>query len=161
VLHDVIARVDAQGVVLVAAAGNAATDAVQYPAAYDQVLSVTAVDAQGHKADFANYGAWVGIAAPGVGVTSTMVGPDGSGYASWSGTSMATSFVSGAAALAREQAPNDPASAIVQTLIAAAADLDALNPPFADKLGGLLDVGAALDQDAHTAQQIYLPLIAY
>jgi subtilisin family serine protease len=48
------------------------------------------------KSDYANYGAWVDIAAPGDGIRSAF---PVSMYANWSGTSMATPFISGQAAL--------------------------------------------------------------
>lgn len=146
VLKDVIARAIDQGVIIVAAAGNVGTDAPQFPASLPDVLSVTAVDADNVKADFASYGAdWVDLAAPGVGITSTIVGPLGSGYASWSGTSMATGFVSGAAALVRQAMPTASVIEISNALTSHAQSLDDSNPTYAGKLGGLLDVAAAVE----------------
>jgi subtilisin family serine protease len=146
VLRNAVAYAVARGVVVVAAAGNIATDVPQFPASYPNVLSVTAIDAQNVKADFAAYGAtWVDLAAPGVGITSTIVGPLGRGYASWSGTSMATGFVSGAAALARQRMPAASVVAIGQSLITKAHNVDSQNPTYAGELGGLLDVARALD----------------
>ncbi len=152
VLHDVITQAIAQGVIVVAAAGNTGTEQSQFPASFPAVISVTAVDGDNTKADFASYGAgWVDLAAPGVGITSTMVGPYGSGYASWSGTSMATGFVSGAAALARQQLPTASVAAISDLFTAQAQNLDSNNPAYAGKLGGLLDVAAALELDSPAA----------
>ncbi len=146
VLKDVIAGAIDQGVIVVAAAGNLGTDLPQFPASLPAVLSVTAVDADNVKADFASYGAdWVDLAAPGVGITSTIVGPLGSGYASWSGTSMATGFVSGAAALMRERLPTASVAEISSALMLHTQNLDGNNPTYAGKLGGLLDVAAALE----------------
>ena len=53
------------GVVIVAAAGNLNTDAKQYPAAEACAIAVTSVNAQERKSSFANYGDWIGVAAPG------------------------------------------------------------------------------------------------
>lgn len=146
ILKLAIAGAMEDGVVIVAAAGNDNTSTRQYPAGYPNVLSVTAVDAANVKADFANYGSsWVKLAAPGVGITSSIIGPLGSGYASWSGTSMATAFVSGAAALLRQQNPSADVSAITARLEAHAHELDSTNPTYAGQLGGLLDVSAALE----------------
>lgn len=151
-LREVIERAQAKGVVVVAAAGNRGENRVQYPAGYAGVIGVTAVDAANVKADFANYGAgWVDLAAPGVGITSTIVGPHGSGYASWSGTSMATPFVSGAAALARQKFPSVPPAAIADLLQTTAVPLDAANPGYAGQVGALLDIGAALVPDSQAA----------
>ncbi|MEZ4718961.1 MAG: S8 family serine peptidase [Caldilineaceae bacterium] len=165
VLRDTIAEAVAQGVVVVAAAGNLNSAAVQYPAGYPDVLGVTAVDGANVKASFASYGAgWVDIAAPGVGITSTIVGPQGSGYASWSGTSMSAPFVAGAAALVRQAEPTAAPAQIASRLTAAAADIDALNPAHAGQLGGLLDAAAALDvtrpeDPGADLRRVFLPTI--
>ena len=67
-----------KGVLTVAATGNEST-AVSYPAAYDGVLAVAAVDSDLKKADFSNFGSSVDLAGPGVAVLSAV--PLGSGSA--------------------------------------------------------------------------------
>lgn len=101
-LHDAVDAAYASGVLLVAAAGNDYGGAVSYPAAYDTVVAVSATDSADNVASFSNVGPEVELAAPGVGILSTY--KDG-GYATLSGTSMATPHVSGAAALAWEANP--------------------------------------------------------
>ena len=59
------------GVVIVAAAGNAGTQAKIYPGAYPNVIAVAATDNKDNKASFSTYGKWVDVAAPGVNVYST------------------------------------------------------------------------------------------
>lgn len=145
VLRDTIQQAIDQGVLVVAAAGNLNSNEPQFPASYPDVISVTAVDSTNHKADFANYGLhWVDLAAPGVGITSTIVGPQGSGYASWSGTSMSAPFVSGAVALLRQTEPDVPPAQIAAQFYSHSENLDRLNPLYQGQLGGLLNVGATL-----------------
>ena len=60
-----------KGVVIVAAAGNAGTQAKIYPGAYPNVIAVAATDNKDVKASFSTYGKWVDVAAPGVNVYST------------------------------------------------------------------------------------------
>jgi subtilisin family serine protease len=68
----------AAGVLSVAAAGNAGTTALSYPASYNSVISVAAVDSNKLLADFSQRNAQVELAAPGVGVESTVPYRDGS-----------------------------------------------------------------------------------
>jgi serine protease len=60
------------GVLSIAAAGNDGTTAYSYPASYDSVMSVAAIDVNKVVADFSQYNSKVEIAAPGVGVLSTL-----------------------------------------------------------------------------------------
>lgn len=57
---------------------------------------------------------------------------------------MATSFVSGAAALARQKFPLANPLTITQVLRATARNIDVLNPAYVGQVGGILDIGAAL-----------------
>lgn len=61
-----------QNVLLVAAAGNDGNSAYSYPASYDAVMSVAAVDSNEERASFSQYNDQVDIAAPGVSVISTI-----------------------------------------------------------------------------------------
>lgn len=84
-----------KGAVVVAAAGNEGYDRLSYPAAYENVLSVGSVDAQGKQASFSNSGDGLDIVAPGVGVVAAW---ETDKVAITSGTSHSTGLVSGSAA---------------------------------------------------------------
>ena len=88
----------ASGVVVVAAAGNSGPGAstVGYPAKFAGVIGVSATDSSNNIASFSSRGAEVDLAAPGVSIYSTY---KKKGYATLSGTSMASPHVAGVAAL--------------------------------------------------------------
>ena len=105
-LQGIVAKLlDKRGVMMFAAAGNGGTSAVSYPAGFPEVISVAAVDAAKAHASFSQFNADVEIAAPGVGVVSTVpVGTGetstldvaGSGFEVISGLGSATGTVAGA-----------------------------------------------------------------
>lgn len=99
------------GVLIVAAAGNESTDRMTYPANYEGVTSVAATTSGDQKASFSNYGSWVDLAAPGVGILTTFFNPSlpqGSKntYLSADGTSLSSPIVAGVAALVKAKNPN-------------------------------------------------------
>ena len=95
-LHDACDAAVAKGVLISAAAGNSGDTTPNYPGAYPSVVCVSATDSNDVLAYFSTRGTQVDLAAPGVGITSTV---PSSGYATWSGASMATPHVTGCAAL--------------------------------------------------------------
>jgi subtilisin family serine protease len=109
-----IRRLQARGVVVVASAGNDGTCIPQFPAAFEDVVSVGALGPSG-PAPFSNYGSWVRACAPGVDILSSFFkafggggtassGPDDPdyfhGWGLWSGTSFSAPIVVGALAKA-------------------------------------------------------------
>jgi len=107
-----------------AAAGNSGNSAPSYPASYPTVMSVGAVNSNRNIASFSQYNDQVEISAPGVGVESTVTtgGGSGFGYASFSGTSMATPHVAGVAALVWSHFPDCSNNQIRNVLLKTALD---------------------------------------
>ena len=94
----------ANGVVVVAAAGNSGNPSPTYPAYYSSVIAVAATDSNDAKASWSSYGSWVDVAAPGVNIFSTFPNHPykinkSLNYDYGSGTSMATPHVAGLAGL--------------------------------------------------------------
>jgi subtilisin family serine protease len=86
-----------KGLVLVAAAGNSSSVIPYYPGAYENVVSVAATDGSNNPTWFTDYGSWVDVAAPGVGIYTTTPGNNYTG--GFAGTSGACPHVAGLAAL--------------------------------------------------------------
>lgn len=119
-LYDAIAKARDAGILFVTAAGNSAHNLdndPEYPAAFDldNLVTVGATDNRDHLGIFSNYGPHsVDVAAPGVRIYSTV---RGGGYASLSGTSMATPHVAGVAALVLSANPGLSYSDLKERLV--------------------------------------------
>lgn len=103
-LRDAVAYAYDQGVIIVAAAGNAGSDTPFYPAAYPEVISVAATESNDRRWYLSDYGDWVDIAAPGREIVSLLATLPGKAArvgdkSVMSGTSMAAPHVSGTCAL--------------------------------------------------------------
>jgi subtilisin family serine protease len=110
-----------KGIVVVAAAGNAGPDSPPlYPAAEKDVIAVTATDADNGVLKVANRGSYVTLAAPGVDIL--LPAPD-KAYAVSSGTSIATAYVSGIAALIIAKNPKADGREVYEVLTGTAHDL--------------------------------------
>jgi len=128
-LKDAIDRANAANILFIAAAGNSGTNndaTASYPSNYTSanVIAVAAITSTGALASFSQYGATtVDLGAPGSGIYSTVpvkAGKSvGSGYASYSGTSMATPHVTGAAALYASTHPGATAASIKGAILSA------------------------------------------
>ncbi len=141
ILEDAVKHATDKGALVVAAAGNSGKS-VGYPAAYPEVLAVSATDSKDGIAWFSSRGPQVGIAAPGVGVTQQTICNNGRDkceqFGTFNGTSMASPHVAGVAAMLVGQGVTDPA--------ALRADLQSTARPKAEKNlygAGILDAGAA------------------
>jgi serine protease len=149
--QNAINSVRAKGAVVVVAAGNANTDAVNTaPANCAGVVTVAAVNRSGGKASYSNYGSAVDLAAPGgdsgAGILSTLNAgttvPGADSYAWYMGTSMATPHVAGVAALMLSRNPQLTPDDVETRLKSSVR----LFPASCSQCGtGLLDANAAVD----------------
>lgn len=134
------ALVTGRDIVVVSAVGNDGPSAAPaFPAAYPQVIAVTATDRAGNVYRRAGRGSHVDIAAPGVDVwTAASV----SGARWKTGTSFAAPFVTAAAAILREEQPSLSALEVGMELRRRATDL---GPPGIDEVfgAGLVNLGGA------------------
>jgi subtilisin family serine protease len=140
VLLDEINKANTNGMLFVAAAGNNGSNndtTPTYPASFSapSIVTVAATDNTDRLASFSNFGQSVHLAAPGVLILSTTIG---NSYQYFSGTSMATPHVSGAAALILSRCALDTAS--LKTLILNSVDAVA-------GLAGQVSTGGRLNVD--------------
>jgi subtilisin family serine protease len=146
-----IAALAKKGAVLVAAAGNAGPQSRPlYPAAYPDVIAVTAIDANDNLFAQANRGPHIAVAAPGVSILAAA--PD-QGYKLQSGTSFAAAQVSGVVALLRERNRQLGPAAIRRILTSTARDLGPAGHD--DQFGsGLVDAFGAVSSAAPKASDV-------
>ncbi|MDH6128581.1 type VII secretion-associated serine protease mycosin [Kitasatospora sp. GP82] len=108
-LQAVIKKAEEAKIVVVASSGNDGREGDTYPAAFDTVLSVGASDRNNERASFSQYGDFVKIAAPGVEMLSTV---PKTGQCVDNGTSFSAPYVSGVAALLKQEYPDWTAAQI-------------------------------------------------
>ncbi len=150
-LLDAIGRGARQDILFVAAAGNGGADGIgdnndvvtNYPsnyntaaaAGYDAVLAVASLTSTGALSGFSNFGkTTVDLAAPGSSIYSTL---PGNSYGVYSGTSMATPHVTGAAALYAALHPTATAAEIKAAIMGS---VDATAAAASTVTGGRLDI---------------------
>ena len=131
--QDIIDFATQCGALVVAAAGNDASDGFSSPASYRNVLSVASTDQSDSRSTFSNYGDYVDVCAPGEFILSAVVFPNG--YEYWSGTSMASPFAASLAALVRSIKPNFTALQAGEQVRVTCDNIDASNPAYAGRLG--------------------------
>lgn len=144
-LRDAIAGGGRAGILFVAAAGNEGADnnrVANYPSNYadSSIIAVAATDRADRLASFSNWGATtVDVAAPGVGILSTV---PNTRYASYSGTSMATPHVAGTIALMAAANPQATAAQLKAALLSTVRPVAALRGRMVTS--GVIDANTAV-----------------
>lgn len=129
------------GIIFVAAAGNngdgsgglGTPNAINYPAGFTNVLAVGATDQNDVKPGFSQYGDWIDVMAPGVGIYSTLAWS--SPYGNQDGTSMACPIVAGAIGLLKSYQPFATKEQIISCLKLGCDNIDSVNPAYVDSMG--------------------------
>ncbi len=135
-LEEAVERATETGILLVAAAGNEET--VAYPAAYDEVIAVGSVTAEGLVAEGSAGGEALELMAPGENILSSGIF---GGVTGMSGTSMAAPHVTGAASVLMELNPELPAD-YIRMLLNYSANLYGSPDEYGN---GVLDLGYAVE----------------
>jgi subtilisin family serine protease len=155
-MQDAINYGYSQGVIMLASAGNDNSSSIYYPACYDHIVSVAAVDSSDLKASFSNYGSWVDVSAPGVNILSLRAqgtdiylgsigytpgdrfipygDPNATMYIA-SGTSMACPYTVGLAALILSKNPAWGESMVIGQILGTSDDINSLNLSYSGMLG--------------------------
>ncbi len=135
VLHQAIKDAAEAGIILIAAAGNTEHQDINYPAAYDEVIAVGSINAEGSLAELTSTGTELELLAPGEQVCTTGLFYGTIGV---SGTSIATAQVTGAAAMLKAKDKTKSADFIRGLLRASSKEVEGTN-------AGLIDCGYALE----------------
>lgn len=144
-----------KGAVIVAAAGNDGDTLKEYPAAEDSkgVLAVAATTQDDVRASYSNYGSWVQIGAPGDAILSTVPGNQ---WGAWSGTSMATPFVAGVAALVQSGNTGLTPDEVTRHIVDSA---DAISGEVRLRVDAAAALGVTV-VDPSTTPVLYLPMLS-
>ncbi|MBT4295092.1 MAG: S8 family serine peptidase [Candidatus Marinimicrobia bacterium] len=148
--EEVIRYVTGLGVLFVSSAGNGNNFNNGYPASYPGSISVASVGRGDIRASYSTYGWAVDIAAPGgdfnPGLLSTV--PSGSGYAAFSGTSMASPVAAGMFALLKSYNPDWTNDQLINQVIGTTDNIDGLNRDYSNWLGsGRINAYRALSEE--------------
>jgi serine protease len=157
ILEDAVKHAVSKGALVVAAAGNSGRS-VGWPAAYPEVVAVSATDSNDNIAYFSSRGPQIAIGAPGVNVTQQTICNNGRDkcevFGTFNGTSMASPHVAGVAALLVGQGVTDP-SALRDTLQSTARPKGEKNLYGA----GILDASAATTNVFYTHLALRLGIL--
>ena len=148
----IIREAEAKGILIVGSAGNFNTNGVSYPAAFESVLAVAAVNQDLNKAQISAYGMEVGISAPGEAVFGGHSDADNA-YFFDSGTSPAAAIVAACAAILYSKPYVKNASEVSEALLNTATLFPQSAAKYSGRLGaGVLNLEAALEYISRTSK---------
>ena len=139
------------GVVVVAAAGNDGGGQPTYPACYENSVAVAATRQDDTLAPLSNHGEWVDVVAPGFFIYSTL--PENS-YGYKSGTSFATAYVSGLAALLFDIANDTNGNGRLNDEVRAAIEAGCRQTQTGGTGRGIIDATGSLAQIGYSARNL-------
>ncbi len=142
-LREAVIHARENGVVLLAAAGNEGLQGLPYPAAYEEVIAVTAIDAERRRPPFANVDSRVDIAAPGVGILAAWEDEESIEF---SGTSAAVAVAGGVVAALLSKEPTISPARMTEILRGNADDVGAPGPD-PETGAGVLNLRRIFDRD--------------
>jgi len=147
IIHDAVKYAEENGMLVVAAAGNEGpcSDCLHYPGAFEETLCVGAINDEDELASYSSTGGAVDIVGPGTAIPSTVIDGD---YMAFSGTSMATPHVVGAAAMLVQDgySPKDAKQQLLDTA-------EGLGLEESESGAGLVDCVAALSDGDDGGEQ--------
>ncbi len=154
-LRDVMKYAYSRGVVLVASAGNSATDLIHFPSGFAETISVGATNSEDRLAGFSNYGSSVDLVAPGVNILTTK--RDGQ-YGGFSGTSASAPFVAALSGLLLSKTPQLSPESIKGLLTTSSTDL---GTPGWDNFfaAGRIDAAASLESPYFSVAELISPQV--
>ncbi|MBI5474961.1 MAG: S8 family serine peptidase, partial [Ignavibacteriae bacterium] len=143
--QDLINAATQQGSLVVVAAGNAGTSTPQYPAAYQNTISVASTGTTDTKSSFSSYGMTVDVAAPGENVRTTVYSQT---YGGQYGTSFSSPNAAGVAGLIKAANPSFTPQQVGERLRVTADNINSSNPSYTDLLGkGRVNAWRALTEN--------------
>lgn len=142
ILENAIHEAQNKGLLIIAAGGNSGTNEPRYPAAFDGVIGVGAVDENNEVEEYSTQGEHIDITAPGTNIYTTSIGKNK--YKFVTGTSFATPQVTGLASILWGIAPELSANEIENLILNGATDID--EEGLDNNSGyGLLNIANTLD----------------
>jgi len=120
ILNETIQKAVNKGIIVIAGAGNKGTNSYNYPASYDNVISVGSIDENKNISYFSNYNDKVDIVVPGENIYTTNIN---NSYKNKGGTSFSTAIVSGVVAILKSVEPSLTSQEIYNILTTTAEDI--------------------------------------